>query len=71
MRSEGHRANILSRGFRLVAVGARRDGDGTWYAAQVFGRRCPHWPVAPSVTSRSRSRCPQCRAVSSIMCTSA
>ncbi len=39
MRSEGHRANILSRGFRLVAVGARRDGDGTWYAAQVFGRR--------------------------------
>jgi uncharacterized protein YkwD len=39
MRSEGHRANILSRGFKLVAVAARRDDDGTWYAAQVFGRR--------------------------------
>jgi uncharacterized protein YkwD len=39
MESEGHRANILSRGFKLVAVAARRDDDGTWYAAQVFGRR--------------------------------
>jgi len=39
MQSEGHRANILSRGFKLVAVAARRDDDGTWYAAQVFGRR--------------------------------
>ena len=39
MKSEGHRANILSRSYRLVAVAARRDDDGTWYAAQVFGRR--------------------------------
>jgi uncharacterized protein YkwD len=39
MRSEGHRDNILNPGFKLVAVGARRDGAGTWYAAQVFGRR--------------------------------
>jgi uncharacterized protein YkwD len=39
MRSAPHRANILSRSFRLVAVAARRDGHGTWYAAQVFGRR--------------------------------
>jgi uncharacterized protein YkwD len=39
MKSDGHRANILSRGFRLVAVAARRDDHGTWYAAQVFGRR--------------------------------
>ena len=39
MESDGHRANILSRGFKLVAVAARRDDDGTWYAAQVFGRR--------------------------------
>ena len=39
MKSEGHRANILSSGFKLVAVAARRDDDGTWYAAQVFGRR--------------------------------
>jgi uncharacterized protein YkwD len=39
LKSEGHRANILNRGFRLVAVAARRDSHGTWYAAQVFGRR--------------------------------
>ena len=39
MRSEGHRANILNRDFRLVAVAGRRSEDGTWYAAQVFGRR--------------------------------
>ncbi len=28
MRSEGHRANILSPGFKLVAVAARRDALG-------------------------------------------
>ncbi len=39
MHSPGHRANILSRSFKLVAVAARRDDSGTWYAAQVFGRR--------------------------------
>ncbi len=39
MKSEGHRANILNAGFKLVAVAARRDESGTWYAAQVFGRR--------------------------------
>ena len=39
MHSEGHRANILSRDYRLVAVAARRDAGGTWYVAQVFGRR--------------------------------
>lgn len=39
MHSEGHRANILSREYRLVAVAARRDAGGTWYVAQVFGRR--------------------------------
>ena len=39
LKSPGHRANILSTGFRLVAVAARRDDNGTWYAAQVFGRR--------------------------------
>jgi uncharacterized protein YkwD len=37
--SEGHRANILGRRYRLVAVGAARSQDGTWYVAQVFGRR--------------------------------
>ena len=39
MRSAGHRANILDREFRLLGSGARRSGDGTWYAAQVFGRK--------------------------------
>ncbi|VXB92515.1 CAP domain-containing protein [Nocardioides sp. AX2bis] len=39
MGSEGHRANILNPTFRRVAVAAAKDGDGTWYAAQVFGRR--------------------------------
>jgi len=39
MRSTGHRANILDRGFRLLGSGARRSEDGTWYAAQVFGRK--------------------------------
>lgn len=39
MGSEGHRANILSPTFRRVAVAAARSDDGTWYAAQVFGRR--------------------------------
>ena len=39
MRSAGHRANILDPDFKLVAVAARRDESGTWYAAQVFGRR--------------------------------
>ena len=39
MKSDGHRANILNPDFKLVAVAARRDENGTWYAAQVFGRR--------------------------------
>jgi uncharacterized protein YkwD len=39
MRSEGHRQNILNRDFRLIGIGARQSDDGTWYAAQVFGRR--------------------------------
>ena len=39
MESEGHRANILSTSYRLIAVAARRSADGTWYAAQVFGRK--------------------------------
>jgi uncharacterized protein YkwD len=37
--SDGHRANIMSTSFRLVAVAARRGHDGRWYAAQVFGAR--------------------------------
>lgn len=39
MHSQGHRENILNRNYRLIGMGARRSSDGTWYAAQVFGRR--------------------------------
>jgi len=39
MRSEGHRANILSSSYRLLGAGARKADNGQWYAAQVFGRR--------------------------------
>lgn len=39
LRSPGHRANILNRRFRLSVVVARRDGDGRWYAVQLFGSR--------------------------------
>ncbi|QIX25974.1 CAP domain-containing protein [Nocardioides sp. JQ2195] len=38
MHSDGHRANILQRRYRLIGVAARK-GDGRWYVAQVFGRR--------------------------------
>jgi uncharacterized protein YkwD len=38
MHSEGHRANILSRDYRLMGIGARKAG-GQWYVAQVFGRK--------------------------------
>jgi uncharacterized protein YkwD len=39
MRSSGHRRNILTRKFGIVAVGAARDGAGRWYTAQVLGHR--------------------------------
>jgi uncharacterized protein YkwD len=39
MHSEGHRANILRREYRLMGIGAARDSDGRWWASQVFGRR--------------------------------
>jgi uncharacterized protein YkwD len=39
MNSPGHRANILNRGYRQMAIAARRSNNGTWYVAQVFGRR--------------------------------
>jgi uncharacterized protein YkwD len=38
MHSAGHRANILNRSYRLIAVVARKGSDGRWYASQVFGR---------------------------------
>lgn len=39
MSSPDHRANLLHPGYRLMAVAARKDRDGVWYSAQVFGRR--------------------------------
>ena len=39
MRSAPHRANILHRSYRLLAVEARKGADGRWYASQLFGRR--------------------------------
>jgi uncharacterized protein YkwD len=39
MKSPPHRRNILRSDYRLLGVGARRSGDGTWYVSQVFGRR--------------------------------
>jgi uncharacterized protein YkwD len=39
MKSQGHRENILERGFRRMGLAARKGDDGRWYAAQVFGRR--------------------------------
>ncbi len=39
MNSSGHRANILEERYRLLGMGAARDDDGRWYAAQVFGRK--------------------------------
>ncbi|GAA4731266.1 hypothetical protein GCM10023350_13260 [Nocardioides endophyticus] len=38
MHSEGHRANILRREYRLMGIGAARDSNGRWWASQVFGR---------------------------------
>jgi uncharacterized protein YkwD len=39
MHSDGHRANILRREYRLMGIGAARDGSGRWWSSQVFGRR--------------------------------
>lgn len=39
MASPGHRANIVEKRYRLLGVGARRSESGTWYFAQVFGRK--------------------------------
>jgi uncharacterized protein YkwD len=39
MQSPPHRANILHRSFRIVAVAARRGSDGQWYASQLLAER--------------------------------
>lgn len=39
MDSPGHRANILEPRYRQLGVGARKSEAGTWYVAQVFGRK--------------------------------
>jgi uncharacterized protein YkwD len=36
MNSDLHRANILNRGFRRVAVGAFRDADGLLWVTVFF-----------------------------------
>lgn len=38
MKSPPHRANILSRHYRQMVIGAVRADDGRWYVSQVFGR---------------------------------
>jgi uncharacterized protein YkwD len=38
MSSPGHRSNILHRQFRITGVAIRK-GGGSWWAAQVFGRK--------------------------------
>ena len=39
MRSPSHRANILERRYRLMAVAARQTDAGAWIAVQLFGRK--------------------------------
>ena len=38
MKSKDHRANILQRRYRGMAIAARKGDDGRWYVSQVFGR---------------------------------
>lgn len=38
MRSRGHRANILTKQYRIIGVGAVKRGR-IWYVAQVFGTK--------------------------------
>ena len=38
MKSKDHRANILERRYRRMAIAARKGDDGRWYVSQVFGR---------------------------------
>ena len=39
MRSAPHRANILERRYRLMAIAARKTQSGLWVAVQLFGRK--------------------------------
>jgi uncharacterized protein YkwD len=39
MNSPPHRANILNRKYRLMAIAARKADDGRWYACQLFGTK--------------------------------
>jgi uncharacterized protein YkwD len=39
MKSPPHRANILNRKYRLMAIAARQASDGRWYACQLFGTK--------------------------------
>ncbi|MDN4172492.1 CAP domain-containing protein [Nocardioides sp. SOB77] len=37
MKSPGHRANILRKGYTHMGIAARKSDEGVWYVAQVFG----------------------------------
>jgi uncharacterized protein YkwD len=39
MNSPPHRANILNRKYRLMAIGAKLGDDNRWYVSQVFGAK--------------------------------
>jgi len=39
MASPPHRRNILTKRYRLIAIGAYRDADGRWWSSQLFGAR--------------------------------
>lgn len=39
MHSPGHRANLLERRYRVMAIAARQTDSGHWVAVQLFGRK--------------------------------
>ena len=39
MKSKLHRANILERRYRVMAIAARKTDLGLWVAVQLFGRK--------------------------------
>lgn len=39
MHSPGHKANLLEKRYRLMAIAARQTEKGRWVAVQLFGRK--------------------------------
>lgn len=39
MKSADHRANILEKRYRVMAIAARKTATGQWIAVQLFGRK--------------------------------